>query len=479
MTTRSGVPDSLSRSGAVGSSVSLAQLRAGNVRIEWFEAVAVMAALCHAVVETADERQSLTADTVFLFENGSVSALVGVTPPDELVHQLATLLSDLLPEFHRRVSFHDLLATAGTTPPGYRSLDELARVLAPFERPGREAIIRELYQRAAHVVEPVYTASFEPAALDRFVSESTLRPDATTQPRGALGIGPPPAFDPQTPQSPRRRFWQDQRVQAAVVVVLAVVIIGVCGRLLWALWSRPSAATAVQQQTSPTASETGLDGSTSGSDAASAAARNSAGERTRGAGTPAARQTAAANAPAFANAPGLALNPGAGSATGPTSTAASPGSSSAVGGAASGAPRTDNVAASASPVRQGGRQAAQQPAESAPGRGSGELPVDTADSIGRIYTASDREVTPPALTAYQQLWRIPASPRPEDTIRVEVVVDEQGNVESAKSFDNPVSLADAAAVAMSLSAAKSWHFRPAVRDGHPVRYRQVVSVSMR
>jgi hypothetical protein len=113
------------------------------------------------------------------------------------------------------------------------------------------------------------------------------------------------------------------------------------------------------------------------------------------------------------------------------------------------------------------------------GRVSRGLPVDTAQSIDRIYTASDREVTPPALTAYQQLWRIPASPRPEDTIRVEVVVDEQGNVESAKSFDNPVSLADAAAVAMSLSAAKSWHFRPAVRDGHPVRYRQVVSVSMR
>jgi hypothetical protein len=468
MASTSGVPDSLSRSAAAGSSVSLAQLRAENVRIEWFEAVAVMAALCHAVVETADERQSLTADAVFLFENGSVTALVGVTPEDELVHQAANLLSDLLPEFHRRVSFHDLLTTAATTPPGYRSLDELARVLGPFERPGREAIIRELYQRAAHAVTPVYTASFEPAALDRFVSERTLRPDGTAQPRGALDGGLPPGL---APQSPRRRFWQDQRVQAAVVLVLAVVIIGVCGRLLWVMWSRPSATTALQQ-TSPTASETGLGGSTPRSDGASAA-RGTV-DPARGAGTLAARQTPAANTPGL-----TALSPRGGSATGTTPTTASAGNSSVAGGTANAASRSDSIAASASPVRPGGRQAAQQPAESAPGRVSGGLPVDTPDSVDRIYTASDREVTPPALTAYQQLWRIPASPRPEDTIRVEVVVDEQGNVESVKSFDNPVSLADAAAVAMSLSAAKSWHFRPAVRNGHPVRYRQVVSVAMR
>jgi hypothetical protein len=88
-------------------------------------------------------------------------------------------------------------------------------------------------------------------------------------------------------------------------------------------------------------------------------------------------------------------------------------------------------------------------------------------------------VIPPALTAVQQLWRIPASPRPEDAIRVEVVVDEQGNVESVRSVDTASSLYDAAAVAMSLSAAKSWHFRPALKDGRPVRYRQIVAVAMR
>jgi hypothetical protein len=104
--------------------------------------------------------------------------------------------------------------------------------------------------------------------------------------------------------------------------------------------------------------------------------------------------------------------------------------------------------------------------------------VDSADRV-RIYSASDADVAPPALSSAQQLWSIPSSPRASDRTTIEIVVDERGGVESAKSVGEAASLADTAAVAMSLSAAKAWRFRPAIKDGRPVKYRQIFSIALR
>ena len=106
------------------------------------------------------------------------------------------------------------------------------------------------------------------------------------------------------------------------------------------------------------------------------------------------------------------------------------------------------------------------------------VPVDSADRV-RIYSASDADVAPPALSSAQQLWSIPSSPRASDRTTIEIVVNERGSVESAKSVGEAANLADTAAVAMSLSAAKAWRFRPAIKDGRPVRYRQIFSIALR
>jgi TonB family protein len=95
---------------------------------------------------------------------------------------------------------------------------------------------------------------------------------------------------------------------------------------------------------------------------------------------------------------------------------------------------------------------------------------------GAIYTALDRDVTPPV-----ELERtIPAWSPPEQLASrwfrgvVQVVVDERGSVESAQLVK---SLADFYDPGL-LGAARAWRFTPALRAEQPVRYRKIVEITM-
>jgi len=93
------------------------------------------------------------------------------------------------------------------------------------------------------------------------------------------------------------------------------------------------------------------------------------------------------------------------------------------------------------------------------------------------YSASDAEVVPPGVVFPQQLGRLPKGTRREDLTTIEVIVNPDGTVGSVKAVEDPQSLADALVVTSSLSAVKSWRFRPALKNGRPVRYRQLISVA--
>jgi TonB family protein len=92
----------------------------------------------------------------------------------------------------------------------------------------------------------------------------------------------------------------------------------------------------------------------------------------------------------------------------------------------------------------------------------------------RIYTVNDSNVTAPValnqvLPAYPGQVMIPRSGR------IEVVIDESGEVESAVMTGSVSMTYDRLAIA----AAKSWKFKPATVDGKPVKFRKIVQITIR
>jgi hypothetical protein len=125
----------------------------------------------------------------------------------------------------------------------------------------------------------------------------------------------------------------------------------------------------------------------------------------------------------------------------------------------------------AAPVRRARARptapAAPPPATAAP-VASAPVPPDAT-----IYTAADRDVTPPkALRS-----RLPAEPeagvRAEDLPEVEIVVSPGGDVESVRLVTPHAGVRSA----MMLSAIKSWRFDPAIRNAQPVRYRLLLRLT--
>jgi CHASE2 domain-containing sensor protein len=97
-----------------------------------------------------------------------------------------------------------------------------------------------------------------------------------------------------------------------------------------------------------------------------------------------------------------------------------------------------------------------------------------ADEPVEIFTSSDDSVTPPVIVR-PVLPKEPPPNVPADQIgTIEVVVDEQGDVLGVKL----ISPANRYHERMLVSAAKMWKFRPAYKDGHPVRYRTRVRLTI-
>jgi hypothetical protein len=86
-----------------------------------------------------------------------------------------------------------------------------------------------------------------------------------------------------------------------------------------------------------------------------------------------------------------------------------------------------------------------------------------------IYSEADRDVRPPAVLSSE----LPGPTYSEWITRtnvMELIVSETGAVERARLLEAPQRMPDM----MLLSRAKLWKFGPAMKDGHPVRYRLVL-----
>jgi hypothetical protein len=102
----------------------------------------------------------------------------------------------------------------------------------------------------------------------------------------------------------------------------------------------------------------------------------------------------------------------------------------------------------------------------------GEKARQAADGE-RIYTRRDPNVIPPR-AVYPQFPAAPEGAAPPGQTVVDLVIDPQGHVEGARLRTAPRNIHEF----MLLSATKAWRFDPAVHeDGHPVRFRHSVVIT--
>ena len=91
-----------------------------------------------------------------------------------------------------------------------------------------------------------------------------------------------------------------------------------------------------------------------------------------------------------------------------------------------------------------------------------------------MFTAADSSVTPPVIVRPVLPKEPPPNVPPEHIGTIDVVVDEQGDVLHVKL----ISPANRYHERMLVSAAKMWKFRPAYKDGRPVRYKTRVRLTI-
>jgi len=110
-----------------------------------------------------------------------------------------------------------------------------------------------------------------------------------------------------------------------------------------------------------------------------------------------------------------------------------------------------------------------------------ELRFETFENVidSSIYSANDKDVDPPVVLYPQQLGRVPIGLRRDEVTFVEVTINEDGRVMRVKARESPSTLDESMVLTMSLSAAKTWRFQAARKDGKAVKYRQVLPVSLR
>jgi hypothetical protein len=90
-----------------------------------------------------------------------------------------------------------------------------------------------------------------------------------------------------------------------------------------------------------------------------------------------------------------------------------------------------------------------------------------------VYLATDAAVVSPVLVRPRLRSRSSAGVLDESLPQVELVVSAAGEVESVRLVTQPTDVMSA----MMLSAIKTWRFRPAEREGRPVRCRLVLRLT--
>jgi hypothetical protein len=415
--------------GAEAPAISLSDLKSRRVPVEWSEGVAIVQELCRALLEPGvdPERTPLGASDVFIDANGGVRfAQAAGEKGAPAIRRIGELLRTSLADSPFPVPLRLVITQATSTPPFYASIPELSNALEYFERPDRPGLVRAVYERAQEY-QPVRDAVKQPAPQPE--DEKPKRQDKQHRrrvPRGAVAA-----------------------CAVAGVVIVAVLVVA-------QLANRPygRASGAHQPEKADAGALSGIVSSvgalvdrvnpftTSPSSAAADPARDAS------------------------NAPAESLRRSSAGASGRTRPAFPDASQ----------PAADAVVLQVADVSSADTPPTTSVTDTIPAETAEMERTVDAGVEALIYSAKDDDVTPPVA----EYPRLRASPPPGvhagSLSTLELLVNETGDVESVRLREAPRHLAEALLVTVNLSAAKTWHFLPALKDGQPVRYRKLVQV---
>jgi hypothetical protein len=431
----------ISRSRPDGS-VSFAELRAA-VSVEWYEALAIVQALCRTIIDSGDRIGPARMDLhdVFILPDGTVTATCkGPRNAAASVQCLGMILDRLLPDHDFMFLRARLVSKATSSPPHYASIEEFSDALAYYERPNRGEMIRDVYRRVSSAPKPI----------------------AAPPVQHVIGIAPPAVERPQTLNAPVDRRSDDapkENLEMAVPpgtravrpsVLFGLAAGAVAGIALGvALWMRstpvaaPLPAVSPQVETSkkiadvetpPEAPNVASEVKASGRTLSSVAMASSTGRQIVRDDIGVSDRTAPAlQAPRI-----LVRNLDAvGVGVGPRAATTLP--------LAMTTPVSNDVVRS--PERPG---------------------------VGTVYTDTDRDIVPP-IVRYPNFSIQPYSGKARpDTFLIEVLVNERGRVDTARSRHLPDTVGESLFLMNTLSAAKSWRFDPALKGIYPVKYRYLL-----
>jgi hypothetical protein len=397
--------------------ISVADLLARNIAIDWFEAVSLVREVCSVLLAERIEESSPELTQIFLSASGRVT-IAGVAHSGAPVPRLGQLLQALLLQASDApVTLRLALSEAMASPPVYGSVGDLDSALAYFERPDRSAVLRSLYERAA--------------------AAPSERPDDAPL-RDLDSIAPLPASQSERKRKPRKPANRK-----------AIALIAAAGLLV--------AAVAVAVQRGVFARATSL---------------KTAGNRATAAMDKAVLKTMSA----VTEMAGMGKLVSPGEAADDIPTPVKPPVTS----------QRHNLHAPAVmlagvPVKLFDLEPAveAQPAVGSPDATTPAVLEASTEPLVvpdvKVYGPEDRDVLAPQAIRPHLPTALPEGTTASQLARIELTVAPDGLVQAVKLLPGtrPVSVTEA----MLLSAAKTWRFSPAVKDGHTVKYRKTVFLS--
>ena len=406
----------------MNGSLTLSDIFAREIAVEWFEAVALVRDVADRVRDNLGGQSVPDLDQIELLEDGQVR-LSGAIRTDEPVRRLGQLLQAVLVQADPPVQLR-LTASQATAPtPAFATIREYDEAVAYYERPDRRSVLQALYARAA-------TAPAGMASSSRSPHLDEIAP-LEHQQANTSGTA--------TPDRPRTKL-------RAIPAVVGGIVLFVASAAFWYQWAAGRTDLGVSKL------------AITASDAVGSAL--------------------VAGVSKVSDAAGLGRLAPADSAATP---AAPPVSSRAAVTPARGSRQA--IKAGPMPFRVfdlGPGDIATVPVRQLPDTASPEaIPVPSAEpenqSDGLVYSATDGDVTPPIGVRPQLPAVLPADVRKEQLGRIELTILSDGTVGAVKLLGERHSVPEA----MLLSAAKAWTFTPATKHGRPVAYKKIVWLALR